>query len=235
MAPKITLYTAHHCPFAHRAQIALREIGLTFETVLIDITVPRTKEYLSVNPRGLVPALFYDGHVLTESSLITQFLMDSHPSHLLKATSEQGGGLQRYRNGFFLDTYFNKVHPFFDTAVYSSGEEKMTATNKYIDAVVQEIEPLLADAAPFFGGSDRFTLAEVQTGSFLLRVLSLPKHADILPNFMLQSLQERAPNFWKWSHAVIAEESVTAVWDEENVVRRTLERIKKQQAPTQTK
>jgi glutathione S-transferase len=51
-----------------------------------------------------------------------------------------------------------------------------------------------------------------------------------LPSFVLQSLEEKAPNFWKWGHAVIAESTVTAVWNEEDVVKRTLERIKKQVA-----
>lgn len=32
--------------------------------------------------------------------------------------------------------------------------------NKLVSAVEKEIEPLLADAAPFFGGSKRLTMAE---------------------------------------------------------------------------
>jgi glutathione S-transferase len=56
-----------------------------------------------------------------------------------------------------------------------------------------------------------------------------------LPSFILNSLEDKAPNFWKWGHAVIAEKSVTAVWDEENVVQRTLEKIKKHQAAKQAK
>jgi glutathione S-transferase len=164
MAPKISLYTAHHCPFAHRSQIALRELGLEFETVLVNITIPRTAQYLAINPRGLVPALAYDGHVLTESGLISQFLVDSHPSHLLKSSSEPGGAEQRFSIGFFVETYFSNVHPFFDAAVYSSGDEKITEANKYVNAVVKHIEPLLDDAAPFFGGSRRLTLAEVYIG-----------------------------------------------------------------------
>lgn len=163
MAPEITLYTAHHCPFAHRAQIALRELGLEFETFLVDITVPRTPEYLAINPRGLVPALVYNGHVLTESGLIVQFLLDSHhPTHLLKSSSEPDGALQRYNIGFFVDTYFSKVHTFFDKAIYSTlAEETTAAANEYIEAVVKDVEPILEDAAPFFGGSSRLTLAEV--------------------------------------------------------------------------
>lgn len=170
MAPKITLYTAHHCPFAHRAQIALRELELEFETVLVDITVPRTPEYLAINPRGLVPALVYNGQVLTESALIAKFLVDSHhPTHLLKASSEPDGARQRYDIDFFVDTYFSKVHVFFDKAVYSkTAEETAAAANQYIDAVVKEIEALLENAGPYFGASERVTLAEVlsQLNSF---------------------------------------------------------------------
>lgn len=159
--PKITLYTAHLCPWAHRSQIALRELGLEFETVLVNLDVPRTPEYLAINPRGLVPALAYDGRILIESGLIAQFLVDAHHSHLLKTSTEPGGALQRYEIGFFVDTYFNKVSPLWNAAVSASAEEKEAAATKFTDAVVKEIEPLLANAAPFFDGSSRLTLAEV--------------------------------------------------------------------------
>jgi glutathione S-transferase len=49
-APKITLYTNHGCPYAHRAHIALRESGLEYEEVLIDLDKPREPWYLKVNP-----------------------------------------------------------------------------------------------------------------------------------------------------------------------------------------
>lgn len=173
MAPKITLYTAHHCPWAYRAQIILRELELEFETVLVDITVPRTPEYLAINPRGLVPTLVYDGHLLTESGLIAQFLADAHPSHLLKTSSEPGGALERFNIDFFVDSYFNKAHSFFDNAVLSSGDEKTSAAYKYVDAIVKDIEPLLEDATPFFGGSSRLTLAEVCILIFHISTLRL--------------------------------------------------------------
>lgn len=162
MIPDIILYTAHHCPWAYRAQIALRELGLPFKTVVIDITVPRTPEYLAINPRGLVPALVYDGHVLTESGLIVQFLVDAHPSHLLMSSAEPSGALQRFSISFFVETYFNKAHRFYDKVLYASGNNETLAANKYVDAIVQDVEPLLTEASPFFGGSARITLAEVR-------------------------------------------------------------------------
>lgn len=50
MAPKITLYTNHRCPFAHRAHIVVKELGLEYEEVIIDLEKPREPWYLEVNP-----------------------------------------------------------------------------------------------------------------------------------------------------------------------------------------
>lgn len=55
--PKITLYTNHKCPWAHRAHIALKELGLDFEEVIIDLTKPREPWYLEVNPVCTPPRL----------------------------------------------------------------------------------------------------------------------------------------------------------------------------------
>lgn len=49
-APKIVLYTYHGCPWAHRAHIALKETGLDFEEVIIDLKKPREPWYLEINP-----------------------------------------------------------------------------------------------------------------------------------------------------------------------------------------
>jgi glutathione S-transferase len=48
--PKIILYTNRGCPWAHRAHIALKESGLDYEEVTIDLSKPREPWYLDVNP-----------------------------------------------------------------------------------------------------------------------------------------------------------------------------------------
>lgn len=68
---------------------------------------------------------------------------------------------------------------------------------------------------------------KVLTGPFLLRVLTLPKHEQLVPGFVAGALERDAPSFYRWAQAVTAEKSVTAIWDEELVVRRTLDRIAK--------
>jgi glutathione S-transferase len=54
----ITLYTNHACPFAHRAHIALEELGVEFKEVIIDLDTPREPWYLEINPVCRLHTLF---------------------------------------------------------------------------------------------------------------------------------------------------------------------------------
>src|SRR3989442_1189371 len=47
---KVTLYTYHGCPYAHRVHIALAELGVKYEQVHIDLDKPREPWYLQINP-----------------------------------------------------------------------------------------------------------------------------------------------------------------------------------------
>ncbi|KAI1373329.1 glutathione S-transferase domain-containing protein [Hypoxylon crocopeplum] len=228
--PKMKLYTNHGCPWAHRAHIVLSELQLPFEEEIIDLSTPRTPEYLKVNPRGLVPSLEMDGEILTESAIISNFLADAFPSHLIPTSNSPGGALLRARIAFFVDTFISKVNSsFFKTMFAKTDDDVEAAVGEYVDAVVKEIEPLLGNAAPFFNGSDKLTQAEVLTGSFVLRLFTLPKH-DILPEHILSDLSAKAPNFYRWGQAVSTHPSVTSIYDEELIAARTKERVAKLRA-----
>ena len=176
-APNIILYTNHGCPWAHRAHIILAELGLPFKEEIIDLTVPRTPEYLAVNPRGLVPSINYNGTIITESAIVAQFLADAHPSHLEKTSTEEGGALQRAKINFFVDAYISKVNGQTFGILKASEEEKPELATKLVDSIVKEVEPLLQDAKPFFGGSSKLTLAEV---SFPCNIDELRAFTDVI-------------------------------------------------------
>lgn len=63
------------------------------------------------------------------------------------------------------------------------------------------------------------------TGSFLLRLLSFHKYGLLAPEFP-GLLEKRAPKFLQWAKAVVAQESVNYIWDEENVGTRSAARFK---------
>ena len=63
------------------SHIALEEVGLPYETVRLDLAAgdQRKPEYLALNPRGRVPTLVVDGHILTENVGILTYLGGGYP------------------------------------------------------------------------------------------------------------------------------------------------------------
>ncbi|KAH6971219.1 glutathione S-transferase domain-containing protein [Ilyonectria sp. MPI-CAGE-AT-0026] len=230
-APKIKLYTNHNCPFAHRAHTVLKELGIPYEEEIIDLSVPRTQEYLNINPRGLVPAISYDGEIITESVVVSQFLADAHPSHLVPASDSKEGALRRARINFFVDTYSTKVNSiFFKVFGHKSEEEAEELASGLVDVITKEIEPLLKDAAPYFGGSEKVTLAEALTASFVVRLISLSKYG-VFPKSLVGSLSEKAPNFYRWAEVLIDTPSVNYIYNEEFIVEAMKKRIPRFKSP----
>ena len=129
-----------------------------------------------------------------------------------------------------MDAVISKLNPHFYSSIRAGSEaEREDAGKAFVAAVVKEVEPLLKNAAPFFGGSSRLTLAEVQTGSFVLRYLSHSKYGLLAEN-LLSELEAKAPNFYKWANAVVNEKSVNYIWDEKKIAEGTKARMAKLKA-----
>lgn len=47
---KIIFYTNDVCPWAHRVAILLKELDLPFKKKIIDLSAPRPKAFLELNP-----------------------------------------------------------------------------------------------------------------------------------------------------------------------------------------
>lgn len=67
--------------------IALRDVGLAFDSVKIDLATHRTEgggDYFAISPRGYVPLLeFDDGSHHTEVAALLQYIADQDPAQAL--------------------------------------------------------------------------------------------------------------------------------------------------------
>ena len=69
--------------------------------------------------------------------------------------------MERAKINFFVDAFMSKVNGQILPLLRAEESEKEALVEKILQAVEKEVEPLLKDAGPFFGGSSKVTLAEV--------------------------------------------------------------------------
>jgi glutathione S-transferase len=56
--------------------------------------------------------------------------------------------------------------------------------------------------------------------------MTFPKH-NLAALSILSALESEAPNFYKWANAVVAEKSVTCIWDEQRTIETSKAKVAK--------
>ena len=137
------------------------EAGIPIELEKVDLAKHKTEGgqdyYLTVNPKGYVPALrLDDGSVLTEGPAIIQYLADQKPA---SALAPSAGTIDRYRLQEWLTFIGTEIHksfsPLFNPA--SSDDVKKTARTA-IGTRLAYLNDQLAKRQFLMG--DNFTVAD---------------------------------------------------------------------------
>jgi glutathione S-transferase len=229
LPPKLTLYTSKTSVYGQRVNILLHHLQVPFAEVLIPLDRPRELWYLTINPRGLVPALEIEDiasgkkEVVTESALICHFLLDLAPSwseefaaradEILPQGHDFVTAARRYRQSLFLDTYFTKLRAAGRSLLHQRTEE---AQQTFVTAA-KELDPVCPQPGHYFGDSETIGLVEVLTGPYLMRV-DANMRWGLMPyaSRISDRLQVEAPNFYAWMKMLAADEGIKAgTWDEE--------------------
>lgn len=91
--------------------IALRETGLAFDLVKVDLNTKKTEagdDYFAVNPSGYVPCLqLGDGRTLTEGPAIVQYVADQAAG---KNLAPANGTFERYQLQQWLNFISTEIH-----------------------------------------------------------------------------------------------------------------------------
>lgn len=140
--------------------IVLLEAGLSADIEKVDLRAKQTEsgqDYLSINPKGYVPALrLDDGSVLTEGPAIVQYLADRAPG---KNLIPPVGSIERYRVLEWLNFISTEIHKGFGALFNPKmpAEAKTIAREllaKRIDFVASQLKN-----STFLTG-DQFTVAD---------------------------------------------------------------------------
>lgn len=75
------LYDYWRSSASYRVRIALNLMGLAYDAVPVNLLTGqhRGEDHIARNPQGLVPALEIDGHTLTQSMAIIEYLDETRP------------------------------------------------------------------------------------------------------------------------------------------------------------
>jgi glutathione S-transferase len=108
----LRLYHAEPVANSLKALIALKEKGLEFQSIYVDLHKFEQHEpwFVAINPEGQVPVLDHDEFIVTHTTVINEYLEDAFPeAPALRPADPQGKARMRYWNKFCDEHVMNYV------------------------------------------------------------------------------------------------------------------------------
>jgi glutathione S-transferase len=166
---ELIFYAGWFCPFVQRTWIALEEKELPYEYREVN-PYKKEKEFLEINPLGLVPAIVYQGKSLYESLVLNEFLEDGFPNSkpLLPKDS-----FERARSRLWIDHLAKKFTPAFYRTLQAQEQDKQdTALTEFVEALKKYLDQV---KGPWFSG-EQFSLADITIAPWIIRIYILEEH-----------------------------------------------------------
>jgi glutathione S-transferase len=153
--------------------IALREAGLKFDLVRVDLATKKTEagdDFRAVNPNGYVPVLILDdGMVLMEGPAIVQYVADQAPG---KHLAPENGTLPRYRLQSLLNFISTELHKSFTPLFNPAASEDWKQSAR--EVIAERLTYLQGQmAGPYLLG-EQFSVAD----GYLFTVLGWCKYVN---------------------------------------------------------
>jgi glutathione S-transferase len=107
----IKYYHAEPLANSLKSMVPLFEKGLAFESVYVDLHKfeQHSQWFVAINPEGQVPVLDHDGHLITQTTVINEYLEDVFPDTPLRPREPLGAARMRYWNKFVDEHVMNYV------------------------------------------------------------------------------------------------------------------------------
>ena len=163
--PKPILYDYWRSSAAYRVRIALNLKGVDYESRPVDLRedAQKSADYRALNPQGLVPMLEIDGHRLTQSVAIINYLDLRYPNQPLIPAS----AAERAHVVAMAMTIACDIHPLNNLRVLKYLKNELDHSQDEVDAwyrhwIVEGLPALEALASP---GAGKFLFGNAPTGA----------------------------------------------------------------------
>ncbi|XP_046580722.1 glutathione S-transferase U20-like [Haliotis rubra] len=200
MTATVKLFSSWFCPFAQRAWLALLEKGVEFEYNEID-PYNKTKEFLTINPRGLVPVIVNDGKCVYESAVCIEYVDEAWPDGPSLLPKDP---YERAQARIWADFITKKIVPKFYMALQRQTRPEQEEAMEAILTALIELSGAMSTEGPFFGGQN-FGLVDIMLVPFTIRFEILSHYRS----FAVPQTDTFA-RFRRWMEACHARDSVKA-------------------------
>ncbi|KAJ7072668.1 glutathione-S-transferase [Mycena amicta] len=166
----LTFYAGWFCPYVQRSWICLEEKGIPYQYKEVN-PYKKEKEFLALNPKGLVPAIEYQGRALYESLIICEFLEDAYPEH--KPSMLPGDAYTKAYARIWIDFVSKSFVPNFMRLVQAQTDDKRDVARSDLYAALRTFAS--EAKGPYFLGEE-FSLVDAAIVPWILRDHIIAEH-----------------------------------------------------------
>ncbi|TFK74644.1 glutathione-S-transferase [Pluteus cervinus] len=166
----LIFYSGWFCPFVQRTWIVLEEKGIPYQYKEVN-PYKKEKHFLDINPKGLVPAMEYQGKALYESLILCEFLEEAFPKY--KPQILPSDPVDRAIVRIWVDHITKFFVPAYQRLLSAQEKEKQEG---YLEELNQTLRKLTDHVkGPYFLG-DEFSLVDVAIAPWVLRDYVISEH-----------------------------------------------------------
>lgn len=161
---KLIIYAAKICPFVDRTLLTLKEKGVEFKEIQIDLH-NKPQSFLKLSPTGKVPLIAHKNTLIYESHVILEYLEEVYPNPKLFSDDP----IIRAKMRIWMNYCDSQFIPPLYQAIRAQNPEK-TKILESLDASLSYIESHAFQENPSFWIGSHFSLVDISYLPFFVRL-----------------------------------------------------------------
>ena len=160
----VKLYGSWFCPFVQRVWIALLEKEVNFEYIEID-PYNKTEEFLTMNPRGLIPTIIHNGRAIYESTVCIEYVDEAWRKDPALLPVDP---FERAQTRMWSDFVNKKLVPILYSILQNQNTKQQEEGKATLLKNVETITKAMSAEGPYFSGK-HFGMVDIMLFPFALR------------------------------------------------------------------